>query len=76
MQSLDRRLTFLEASKSIERRLERMTDAELDERIAVLMAEIPPSERQDIERREQARRNAMPNRVRSTANLENDHAKP
>lgn len=36
MQSLDRRLTFLEASKSMERRLERMTDAELDARIAVL----------------------------------------
>lgn len=39
MQSLDRRLTFLEASKSMERRLERMTDAELDERIAVLLAQ-------------------------------------
>lgn len=76
MQSLDRRLSYLEASKSMERRLERMTDAELDDRIAVLMAEIPPSERQEIERREQARRSVMPNRVQSTANLENAHAKP
>lgn len=39
MQSLDRRLSYLEASKSMERRLERMTDAELDERIAVLLAQ-------------------------------------
>lgn len=76
MQSLDRRLKFLEASKSMERRLERMTDAELDERIAVLMAEIPPSEWQEIERREQARRNAMSIRSRSSPTLENDHAKP
>lgn len=76
MQSLDRRLSYLEASKSMERRLERMTDAELDERIAVLMAEIHPSDRLELERREQARRNAMSNRVRSTAHLENDHAQP
>ncbi len=39
MQSLDRRLSYLEASRSMERRLERMTDAELDERIAVLLAQ-------------------------------------
>lgn len=39
MQRLDRRVAYLESTSSRERRLERMTDAELDERIAVLLAQ-------------------------------------
>ncbi len=39
MQNLDRRVTSLESASSRERRLERMTDAELDERIATLLAQ-------------------------------------
>ncbi len=76
MQSLERRLTFLEEVRARDRQLSRLTDAELDERIAVRLAEIPSMERQELERREQAVRSAMPNRGRSIANLENDHANP
>lgn len=39
MQSLERRLVYLEAAKA--RQLERLTDAELDQRIAALLAQMP-----------------------------------
>lgn len=63
MQSLDRRVTFLESASSRERRLERMTDAELDERIATLLAQW----------------HQMTGRApaaASSSNLESQHAKP
>lgn len=42
MQSLDKRVTLLEAARAKERQLAHLTDAELDERIAFLVAMLTP----------------------------------
>lgn len=71
MPSLDTRLTFLEAARAKARQLEHLTDAELDDRIAVLMAQLPRMAGQGP-----VKGNTLPSDERSSPSLETIHAKP
>lgn len=71
MRSLDTRLNFLEAARATARQLDHLTDAELDERIAVLLAQLHPMAGQLP-----TKGNTVSNNERSISSLEGKHAKP
>jgi hypothetical protein len=71
MQSLDRRLTFLEAAIAKERQLGHLTDAELDDRIADLLAQW-----QRTTRSMPAAGSTLANNELGSTNSEKQHAQP
>ncbi len=71
MRSLETRLIFLEAAKAKARQLDHLTDAELDERIEVLLAQLPPMARQAP-----TKASTLLSNERSITSLEGIHAKP